>query len=121
MPGGKNMPGYRYRTVAVGLIILVLAWGVGVNSPSGREGIGPSSASAAALPLLVGTVVISQVYGGGGNVGAVYNQDFIELLNRGTVTVDLTGWTVQHASATGADWASTPMVGTIAPGQYYLV
>jgi uncharacterized protein len=27
-------------------------------------------------------VVISQVYGGGGNAGAPYNSDFIELFNR---------------------------------------
>ena len=29
-------------------------------------------------------VVISQVYGGGGNSGATYTNDFIELYNRGT-------------------------------------
>ena len=31
-----------------------------------------------------GSVVISQVYGGGGNTGAAYKNDFIELHNRGT-------------------------------------
>ncbi len=39
------------------------------------------------------TIVISQVYGGGGNSGATYKNDFIELFNRGTTTVDITGWT----------------------------
>ena len=52
-------------------------------------------------------VVISQVYGGGGNSGATYTHDFIELFNRGTVAQDLTGWSVQYASATGTTW-STP-------------
>ena len=33
------------------------------------------------------TIVISQVYGGGGNTGAPYTHDFIELFNRGTTTV----------------------------------
>ena len=46
-------------------------------------------------------VVISQVYGGGGNSGATYTHDFIELFNRGTSSVSLAGWSVQYASATG--------------------
>ena len=40
-------------------------------------------------------VVISQVYGGGGNTGATFTNDFIELYNRGSAPVDVTGWTVQ--------------------------
>ena len=39
-------------------------------------------------------IVISQVYGGGGNSGGVFTNDFIELFNRGTTTVSLTGWSV---------------------------
>ena len=38
------------------------------------------------------TVVISQVYGGGGNTGATYTNDFIELFNRGTSSASLNGW-----------------------------
>ncbi len=67
------------------------------------------------------TVVISQVYGGGGNSGATYRNDFIELFNRGTSPVDLTGWSVQYGSATGTTWSVTPLSGSIAPGRYYLV
>ncbi len=66
-------------------------------------------------------VVISQVYGGGGNSGAPYLNDYIELYNRGTATVSVTGWTVQYASATGSTWAKTTLSGSIAPGRYYLV
>ena len=66
-------------------------------------------------------VVISQVYGGGGNGGATYRNDFVELFNRGTTTVNLTGWTVQYASASGSSWDRTSLSGTIAPGRYYLV
>jgi endonuclease G len=66
-------------------------------------------------------VVISQVYGGGGNAGATYKNDFIELFNRGTSPVSLTGWSVQYASSAGTTWAVTPLSGTIAPGAYYLV
>jgi predicted extracellular nuclease len=66
---------------------------------------------------------ISQVYGGGGNTGATYKNDFIELFNAGTTTVDVTGWSVQYASATGTGaWAGlTILSGSIAPGQYYLI
>ncbi|MFI5532013.1 lamin tail domain-containing protein [Kitasatospora sp. NPDC051853] len=66
-------------------------------------------------------IVISQVYGGGGNSGAPYTHDFIELHNRGTSTVSLAGWTVQYASAGGSSWSTTALTGTIAPGRYHLV
>jgi len=68
-------------------------------------------------------VVISQVYGGGGNTGAPYQNDFIELFNRGTSTVSLTGWSVQYASATGTGnfTVAATLTGSLAPGQYLLV
>ena len=67
-------------------------------------------------------VVISQVYGGGGNAGATFTHDFIELFNRGTSTVSLAGWSVQYLSAgSNGSWAVTPLNGSIAPGTYYLV
>jgi predicted extracellular nuclease len=66
-------------------------------------------------------VVISQVYGGGGNSGATLKNDFIELFNRGTNAVSVTGWSVQYASASGTSWQRTNLSGTIQPGQYYLV
>ncbi len=71
-------------------------------------------------------VVISQVYGGGGNPGAIYNADFIELFNRSASPVDLTGWSVQYASAGGVGGFDDPadqvlLSGSIQPGQYLLV
>src|SRR6266566_4545389 len=66
-------------------------------------------------------VVISQLYGGGGNTGSTLRNDFIELFNRGNSPVNLTGWSVQYASATGSSWDRTLLSGTIGPGQYYLV
>ncbi len=80
-----------------------------------------------ALPLAPGAeavspdLVISQVYGGGGNTGATYTHDFVELFNRGNTPVSLAGWSVQYASATGISWAVTSLSGTVAPGQYYLI
>lgn len=66
-------------------------------------------------------VVISEVYGGGGNSGATLTNDFIELFNRGSEAVDLTGWSVQYASAAGTTWAVTALTGSIAPGGHYLI
>ncbi len=66
-------------------------------------------------------VVISQLYGGGGNTGAQYKNDFIELYNLGTTPVNINGWTVQYASTTGSSWSKTVLSGTIQPGHYYLV
>jgi endonuclease G len=68
-------------------------------------------------------IVISQLYGGGGNSGATYQNDFVELYNRGTTTVDIGGWSLQYASATGNGWdfGKQPLGGTIGPGQYFLI
>ena len=67
------------------------------------------------------TIVINEVYGGGGNAGATYKNDFIELTNISTAPVSVTGWSVQYTSATGTAWAVTGINGTIAPGGRYLV
>src|SRR5262249_44635272 len=63
------------------------------------------------------------LYGGGGNSGATYQNDYVELYNRGAVPVDIGGWSLQYASATGNGWGSNrqPLGGTIGPGQYYLI
>jgi predicted extracellular nuclease len=67
-------------------------------------------------------VVISQVFGGGGNSGAPLRNDFIELFNAGTSQVNLSGWSVQYASATASTWSVTPLTAiTLAAGQYYLI
>lgn len=66
-------------------------------------------------------VVVSQVFAGGGNAGASYTNDFVELLNRGATAVDLTGWTIQYAPASSTSWQPTALTGSIGPGRYYLV
>ena len=65
--------------------------------------------------------MISQVYGGGGNAGADYRNDYIELRNREAFEVSVAGWSVQYTSAGGTSWASTMLTGTIPAGGYYLV
>jgi hypothetical protein len=71
--------------------------------------------------ILQSPVLISQVYGAGGNSGAIYKSDYIELYNRSEAAVDLTGWSVQYASASGTSWQSVPLAASLAPGKYYLV
>src|SRR5690606_1864602 len=89
-----------------------------------------------ALVLLVGLwaasaqarVVVSQVYGGGGNSGAPYSSDFVELFNRGSEPAPLAGLSLQYASATGsgnfgagsAQIVVLPAV-SLEPGRYFLV
>jgi predicted extracellular nuclease len=79
-------------------------------------GDAPASASPAT------SVVVNEVYGGGGNSGATYTNDFVELTNRGDAAVSLDGWSVQYHSggATGS-WQVTPLSGSLAPGAFYLV
>ena len=91
----------------------------GVPTPDGENNLCPPP------PPVPGssTIVVSQLYGGGGNTGATYRNDFVELFNRGTATVDITGWSLQYASAAGSGWDfnKQPLAGTIAPGEYYLI
>ena len=66
-------------------------------------------------------VKISQVYGAGGNSGAVYNADYVELYNAGATAQSLSGWSIQYASKTGTSWAVASLSGTINPGKYFLI
>ena len=83
----------RSRLLVVGLAVLAVFSG-------GTAAVASSSG-----------VVISQVYGGGGNTGSTYTHDFIELFNAGSSAIDLTGWSVQYASNTGTSWPVTPLTG----------
>ncbi|MFN2492989.1 MAG: lamin tail domain-containing protein [Pyrinomonadaceae bacterium] len=85
------------------------------------DGQGQGSIQNDDTPLLV----ISQVYGGGGNTGAAYQNDFIELFNRGATTVDfsVTPYAVQYTAATSAFGTSKTEItsGVITPGSYFLI
>lgn len=67
------------------------------------------------------SVVISQVYGGGGLAGATYRNDFIELFNQTDAPVNLNGWSIQYSSATGSVWIKTDLNGSIPAHGYYLI
>ena len=84
----------------------------------------------AALPAqsVSSGLVVSRVYGAGGNTGATLNADYIELFNRGSAPASLDGLSLQYASATGtgafgsATNTKTELPNVTVPaGGYYLV
>ena len=85
--------------------------------------IGPVKKASAAM---ADHVLISQVYGGGGNGDlAPIKSDFIELYNPTSEEIDLSGWSVQYASATG-NWPTSSNNTTILTGKipaygFYLI
>jgi hypothetical protein len=67
-------------------------------------------------------LVISQIYGGGGNNQSVFRNDFIELHNGGSTPADLSGFAVQYASINGATWQVTALPSVVVPpGGYFLI
>ena len=76
-------------------------------------------------PAASTSIVISQIYGGGGNSGATLKNDFIELFNSSSATVDVSNWSIQYAAPTGTTWQVTNLCPsgpcTIAPGHYFLI
>ena len=67
-------------------------------------------------------LIISQVYGGGGNSGSAYSDDFIELYNSSPAAINLGGLSVQYASAAGSSWNAAILPAySLQPGHYYLI
>ncbi len=83
-------------------------------------GLATAGAAQAAVspdaPLLV-----HEVYGGGGNSGAPFDRDFVELYNPGEAPLDLAGYSLQYASAAGATWQVTPLSGSVPAGATFVV
>ena len=68
-----------------------------------------------------GQVRISQIYGAGGNSGAAYKYDYVEIYNAGTNTVSLSGYSIQFASSTGTSWSVINLSGNIQAKAYFLI
>jgi DNA/RNA endonuclease G (NUC1) len=124
-----SIPSVR-RVTHVRLVTAVLAFGAllaGCSSAEQAVAPVPSTLRADVAPvtaadLATGGVVISQVYGGGGNSGATLKYDFVELHNTSSTTASLAGWSLQYASTTGTTWNNrVNLSGSIPPGGFFLV
>jgi 5'-nucleotidase len=101
------------RRIAAGAGLAVLA--------AGLTPIAAASANPAGTGL-----VISEVYGGGGNSGATLKNDFIELYNPTSQAISVEGWSVQGRSAANTSAAATPnnvtpLTGSVPAGGHYLI
>ena len=98
-----------------------------ISSPTGGYLLGSNNSSINLADNDVPTpvaanVVINQVYGGGGNSGATFKNDFIELYNNENTPVNLAGWSVQYLNAAGTgNWSVTPLTGIIPPHSFFLI
>lgn len=75
-------------------------------SSAGAESVVKSLSGSASVAPAVPDVIITEVYGGGGNSGAPYTNDFFELYNTTQSIVDIGDWSIQYYSATGTGLAS---------------
>ena len=107
-------PTNHSRSLVLLAAVVLLLTGLLAASPTPAEGASQD-------------LVVSQVYGGGGNSGAPLTHDYIELFNRGETSIDLGDFSLQYASATGTgnfganSGQLTELDGSIAPGGYFLV
>ncbi|WTX37405.1 lamin tail domain-containing protein [Streptomyces sp. NBC_00658] len=70
------------------------------------------------------TLVVAEVYGGGGNSGATLTRDFIELGNAGSASQDLSGYSVQYlpgSPSASSQWGVTALTGSVAAGGRFLI
>ena len=86
----------------------------------------PATITVLPPPPTEALLVISQIYGGGNNSGATFQNDFVEIFNRGTTVVDFsaTPYSLQYASASGTFTNANKLdlnAGSLGPGQYFLV
>ncbi|WP_341227484.1 lamin tail domain-containing protein [uncultured Arcticibacterium sp.] len=67
-------------------------------------------------------ILIFELYGGGGNSGATYNNDFVVLYNSGGAPASLNNHSLQYASSSGTSWAEQVLPNvSIAAGDYYFI
>ncbi|AKK03923.1 putative extracellular nuclease [Corynebacterium epidermidicanis] len=87
-----------------------------------------ATATVAALPVPAALaspdgsdLVINEVFGGGGNSGAPYTNDFVELYNPTDQAISLAGYEVAYYSAKGGPGGKTQLTGNVAPRSHFLI
>jgi len=115
VPAARLAPFANYKIRVLGTVANAAGVPIGVDvvQPIGftTQGLCPAR------------VVISQVYGGGGNNNSLFRNDFIELHNVGATPVSLDGFAIQFASAgINSAWAAQEIpAGTTVPGGGYFL
>lgn len=75
-------------------------------------------------PNTLPEVIITQIYGGGGNNGATYKSDFIELYNTTSDNINIGGWCLYYSAATSSATNlkyEFPANTTVKANSYFLV
>ena len=88
--GVLGQEAYRHRSVRV----------IGHTDSQGNNHRALSTARAQSVAD--SNIRISQIYTHGGEAGAAYQNDFIELYNRGNTLIDINGWTLNVTSFDGS-------------------
>ena len=66
-------------------------------------------------------VVLAEVYGGGGEQGSYWTNDYIILYNPTSNSVDLSTWSVQYAVFNGSTWQVTNLSGSVPSNGYFSI
>jgi 5'-nucleotidase len=98
-----------------------------VRRAAGGFGLGLLTAGLVALPTTAGAnpagtaLVISEAYGGGGNSGAPYRNDFVELYNPTNAAISVAGHVVEYFAANGNSGGTTTLTGSVPAKGHYLI
>jgi len=106
-------PGLRSRLARVGGAVAALTLGLSL-----APGLLPTAQAAAVTP---GDLQINEVYGGGGNSGASFQNDFVELVNTSDADISIDGWSLQYASRTGSFNNTITLEGSVPAGGTFLI
>ena len=66
-------------------------------------------------------VVINEVYGGGGNAGGKFNNDFVELYNPTDAEIDISGWKLNQKAANGNTGNTVKLSGKVPAKGFFLI
>lgn len=83
----------------------------------GQRGV----ATAATFEVLKSALLISQIYPGASLTGSPYRSDYVELRNRTSAPVNINGWSLQYATASGLAWTVAPLSGIVPSNGRHLI
>ncbi|MBB5830283.1 ExeM/NucH family extracellular endonuclease [Brachybacterium aquaticum] len=111
-----RLTGDALRTPFTRIGITAAAFALGLSA---LPGMSPAANAAVVTP---GDVQINEVYGGGGNSGATFKNDFVELVNTSDQDISIDGWMLHYASAAGDRIGGRlALTGTVPAGGTFLI